>query len=90
MDLLKVFGSKAQTKLVQHLLENPTRVYNQAGLARFLRCSPSTVSRVIEPLIEEGIVICEQLPGQMKVIAFNMKSDKAKALLEFYEKIRKL
>jgi len=90
MDLESLFGSRMQTRLLKYLLDNPGRVFNQAGLARFLDCSPSTVARLVEPLIKEGILAFEQLSGQMKVLALNTESEKVRAILEFYGKIRKL
>jgi Fic family protein len=88
--LRKVFGSKKQTVLLEFLLQNPGKVFNQAGLSRFLRCSPSTVARVIKPLVEEGILAYEQISGQMKILALNTESEKVKLLIDFYEKFRKL
>ncbi|MFH1328280.1 MAG: hypothetical protein ABIH76_05505, partial [Candidatus Bathyarchaeota archaeon] len=79
-----------QTRLLQYFLENRTRIFNQAGLARFLNCSPSTISRLLEPFIKEGLVVFEQISGQMKIIALNTESDKVKILIEFYEKIKSL
>jgi DNA-binding MarR family transcriptional regulator len=90
MDLESLFGSRMQTRLLKYLLDNPGRVFNQAGLARFLDCSPSTVARLTEPLIKEGILAFEQLSGQMKVLALNTESEKVMVILEFYGKIRKL
>lgn len=90
MRLEKVFGSKVQTKLLQYFLSNPTKVFNQAGLARFLNCSPSSVARLIAPLIEEGILVYEQISGQMKIIALNTESEKVQALQEFYERVKSL
>jgi len=90
MKMERIFGSRMQTKLLQHILENSAKVFNQAGLARFLNCSPSTVARVIEPLVNEGILAYEQLSGQMKIIALNTESEKVKPLLEFYDKIKNL
>ncbi|RJX16242.1 winged helix-turn-helix domain-containing protein [Candidatus Bathyarchaeota archaeon] len=90
MKLEKIFGSRMQTKLLEYLLENSGRVFNQAGLARFLNCSPSTIARIIEPLIEEGILMYEQISGQMKILALNLESEKVKILLDFYEKIKKM
>lgn len=90
MDLEILFGSRMQTRLLKYLLDNPGRVFNQAGLARFLDCSPSTVARLTEPLIKEGILAFEQISGQMKVLALNTESEKVRAILEFYGKIRKL
>lgn len=54
MSLVKIFGSRAQTRLIQYLLDHKGRVFNQAGLANFLDMSPSTIARVIEPLVEGG------------------------------------
>lgn len=88
--LVRIFGSKAQTRLVQYLLDHPGRVFNQAGLASYLDVSPSTIARIIQPLIEEGMLNYEQVGGQMKVLALNDENEKTKALIEFYQKIRDL
>ncbi|MHC1586107.1 MAG: hypothetical protein ACXQTV_01015 [Candidatus Hecatellaceae archaeon] len=88
--LEKVFGSRKQTKLLEFLLQNPGKVFNQAGLARFLACSPTTVARVIKPLVDEGILAYERISGQMKIIALNTESEKVKLLMDFYEKFRRL
>ena len=86
--LLRIFGSKAQTKLVQYLLNHRGRLYNQAGLAHLLSMSPSTIARIIVSLAEEGIISYEQISGQMKVIALNEENEKTQALIELYEKIK--
>ena len=85
---MKLFGSKMQTKLTLYLLENSTKVFNQAGLARYLDCSPSTVSRVITSLVEEEILMYDQISGQMKILALNVESEKVKILQDFYSKIK--
>jgi len=41
-------------------------------------------------LVEEGILLYEQISGQMKILALNLESEKVKVLVEFYEKIRKM
>jgi Mn-dependent DtxR family transcriptional regulator len=89
-ELTKIFGSRAQTKLIQYLLDNQGKIFNQAGLARYLDFSPSTIARVIEPLIREGILAYEQIGGQMKIIALNTENEKTKLLIDFYEKMKKL
>ncbi len=90
MDLEKIFGSKMQTRLMQYMLENSTKVFNQAGLAKRLNCSPSTIARIIEPLVKEGILMYEQISGQMKILALNLESEKVQALMEFYEKVKRM
>ena len=88
--LVKIFGSKAQTRLIQYLLDHRGRIFNQAGLATFLDMSPSTIARILQPLIEEGILSFEQVGGQMKVIALNDENEKSRILIDFYEKFRSL
>ena len=88
--LIRVFSSKAQAQFLQYLLDHRGRVFNQAGISRLLSISPSTIARVLTPLIEEGIISYEQVNGQMKIIALNEESEKTKAIIEFYEKIKNL
>ncbi len=88
--LLRIFGSKAQTRLVQYLLNHRGRLYNQAGLARLLNMSPTTIARIIVSLVEEGIINYEQISGQMKVIALNEENETTKALIELYKKIKNI
>ena len=88
--LVRIFGSKAQTRLVQYLLDHRGRIFNQAGLSNFLDVSPSTIARIIQPLVDEGILSYEQVGGQMKVIALNDENKKTQILMEFYDEIKEL
>lgn len=88
--LTDIFQSKAQVKLVQHLLENPGKVFNQNTLAGFLELSPSTVARIVEPLAEHGVVLFDRYQGGMKILALNQDNQKTKLLVEFYEKLKAL
>lgn len=86
--LTRIFGSKSQTRLLEYVLENPGKVFNQAALSRFLDISPSTVARIIQPLIEEGIIMFDTIGNQMKIIALNEENAKARLLLEFYGRMK--
>lgn len=77
-------------KLVEHLLENPGKVFNQTSLAGFLDVSPSTIARIIEPLVQQGIVLFERYEGGMKIIALNQDSQKTKVLMDLSEKLKSL
>jgi len=90
VSLLKIFGSKAQTRFVQYLLDHRGKIFNQAGLATFMGLSPSTVARILPPLVEEGVLNYEQIGGQMKIIALDDENEKTKALIDFYEKLKNL
>ncbi|MCJ7634777.1 hypothetical protein MUP77_20595 [Candidatus Bathyarchaeota archaeon] len=88
--LVSVFSSKAQAKFLQYLLDHRGRVFNQVGLSRLLNISPSTIARILIPLVEEEIISYEQVGGQMKIIALNEENEKTKAIIEFYERIKDL
>ena len=88
--LTDIFQSRAQVKLVEHLLENPGKVFNQTTLAGFLEVSPSTIARIIEPLVQQGIVLFDRYEGGMKILALNQDNQKTKALMDFNEKLKAL
>jgi predicted transcriptional regulator len=88
--LTDIFQSRAQVRLVEHLLDSPGKVFNQSTLAGFLDVSPSTVSRIIEPLVQHGIVLFERYEGGMKILALNQDSQKTKALMDFNERLKAL
>ena len=90
MRLLDIFQSKAQVKLVEHLLQNRQKVFNQAGLARTLNVSPSTVARIAEPLVKSKILLFERYEKGMKIFALNMEEPAARTLMDFYERLRNL
>ena len=90
MKLLDLFQSKAQVRLVEHLLQNPDKVFNQAGLARVMDVSPSTVARIAEPLVKCKVVLYERYRKGMKIFALNIEEPAARNLIEFYDKIRQL
>jgi len=88
--LTDIFQSRAQVKLVEHLLENPGKVFNQTTLAGFLDVSPSTIARIIEPLVQQGIVLFDRYEGGMKILALNQDNQRTKALMDFNEKLKAL
>jgi hypothetical protein len=90
MKLEDIFQSKAQVRLVEHLLENRQKVFNQAGLARLLDVSPSTIARIAEPLVKSRILLFERYEKGMKIFALNVEEPAARNLIEFYDKIRTL
>ena len=77
-------------KLVEHLLQHRQKVFNQAGLARMLNVSPSTVARIAEPLVKSKILLFERYEKGMKIFTLNEEEPAARNLIEFYEKIKAL
>jgi DNA-binding Lrp family transcriptional regulator len=92
LKLSDVFQSKAQVKLLEYFLESAgtQRVFNQAVLASLLGLSPSTIARIVEPLVKEKIILYERFDRGMKIFALNEAEDKTKALVDFYKKLKEL
>jgi len=90
--LTDLFQSRAQVRLVEYLLDNAgsQRVFNQASLANFLEISPSTIARIVEPLIKQKIILYERFEQGMKIFTLNESEEKTKALIEFYRKLKEL
>jgi DNA-binding IclR family transcriptional regulator len=79
-------------RLLEYLLENAgaQRVFNQATLANLLGLSPSTIARIVEPLIEKKILLYERFEKGMKIFTLNEADEKTRALVELYRKLKEL
>lgn len=90
--LSDVFQSKAQVRFLEYLLEHTgsQRVFNQATLANFLGMSPSTIARIVEPLVKEKIVLYERYDQGMKIFALNEAEEKTRILIDFYRRFKEL
>jgi len=88
--LSSLFQSKAQVKLLEYLLENAgaQKVFNQAALANYLGLSPSTIARIVEPLIQQRIILFERFDQGMKIFTLNESEEKTRLLVEFHKRIR--
>ncbi|HXY82974.1 MAG TPA: hypothetical protein VEH56_04575 [Candidatus Saccharimonadales bacterium] len=92
MKLSDIFQSKAQVKLIEYLLDNAgtQRIFSQASLASFLQMSPSTVARIVEPLVRQKILLYDRFEQGMKIFTLNEMEEKTKALIEFYTKLKEM
>ena len=88
MILAQIFSSKAQAELIEYLINNRERFYNQITLASAIDVSSSTISRLIENLAKINIVKYERFDKGVKVIVFNNESPISKSLVKFYSEIK--
>ena len=90
--LSDLFQSKAQVKLVEYLLDSAgsQRVFNQANLANLLGLSPSTIARIVEPLVKEKILLYERFDQGMKIFALNEAEERTKLLVDFHRRLKEL
>ena len=77
---------------MEYLLESAgsQKVFNQATLANFLGVSPSTIARVIEPLVKQKILLYERFDQGMKIFTLNEVEEKTKILIDFYKRFKEV
>jgi hypothetical protein len=78
--------------LLEYLLDNAgtQKVFNQATLANYLGLSPSTIARIVEPLIQEKVLLFERFDQGMKIFALNETQEKTKLLIDFHRKLKEI
>ena len=78
--------------MLEYLLDNAgtQKVLNQATLANYLGLSPSTIARIVEPLIQEKILLFERFDQGMKIFALNETQEKTKLLIDFHRKLKEI
>ena len=79
-------------KLLEYLLDHSgsQKVFNQATLANLLGMSPSTIARIVEPLVKEKMVLYDRFDQGMKIFVLNEADEKTKMLIDFYRKFKDL
>ena len=85
--LEKIFGRTAQMTVLENLIEHRNNTTYLSGIAEETGLSHSSVARVIDPLLEEGIVIEERLGKQIRTFKLNMDNETTKLILDFYERL---
>jgi len=88
--LLEIFGYSAQVKVLQFLVENHKEAKMMSEVAAGASVANSTTSRVIEPLVESGIVKETRIGKQIRMFRLNIEDERAKLLLRLIEGLRKL
>jgi DNA-binding IclR family transcriptional regulator len=86
----KIFGKTAQMTVLKNLIENKTEPTYLSGIAEATGLSHSSVSRVITPLVESGVVLEKPLGKQIRTFQLNTESEAANLIVVFYNKINQL
>ena len=86
--LEKVFASRAQTRVVQHFLDRPKDFFNLSRIAKETGLAHSTIHRVMQPLVDMGLVKEIKVGQQIRLFILETEEDKSKIIAEFYTKIR--
>ncbi|RQD80597.1 MarR family transcriptional regulator [Methanosalsum natronophilum] len=85
MDMVQqVFGKNAQMTVLRNLIEHREEATYLSGIAHETGLSHSSVARVIEPLVEAGIVIERPLGKQIRTFKLNMNNELTRLIVDFY------
>ena len=87
--LTRIFGNGVRVKVLEFFLENPDVLIYLTNIAQILSVSHTSVSRVISPLLGQGIIEETRLGGRIRVFKLNKKNSKAQILLNFYNSLKK-
>jgi DNA-binding IclR family transcriptional regulator len=88
--LEKIFGKTAQMTVLKNLIEKQNEPTYLSGIAEDTGLSNSSVSRVITPLVESGVILEKPLGKQIRTFQLNMESEAANLIVDFYNKINQL
>ncbi len=80
----KIFGGSAQAIVLEYLIRKRNEFTYLSGIADDTGLSNSSVTRVIEPLIENNLVIEKKLGRQIRTFTINKENDTAKLIIKFY------
>ena len=86
--LEKIFASRAQTRVVQHFLDRPKEFFNLSRLAKETGLAHSTIHRVMQPLVDMGLVKEIKAGQQIRLFILETEDDRSKIISDFYEKIK--
>ena len=86
--LEKIFGGNAQTTTLECLLKNRGKITYLSGIAEESGLSHSSVSRVIELLLERGIVKEIDISKQTRTFALNEDNEITRLLIGFYKDLK--
>jgi DNA-binding MarR family transcriptional regulator len=86
----EIFGDSAQVKVLEFLLQNLRDTMMISDVAKGAGVANSTTARVVEPLIQAGIVKETRIGKQIRIIRINEDDKKAKILLRFVQEIKSL
>lgn len=86
--LEKLFGKTAQLTVLEYLIKNKGELNYLSGIAEGTGLYHSSVARVLEPLLENNIVIEKKIGKQMRSFVLNEEHNATKLLVKFYDELK--
>jgi DNA-binding transcriptional ArsR family regulator len=90
MSLLeKLFGNTTQLTVLENLIKKRGEINYLSGIAEGTGLYHSSVARVIEPLLENNIVIEKKIGKQIRSFYLNEDHKAVKLLIDFYDELNR-
>ncbi len=86
--LEKLFGRTAQLTVLEYLMKNKGEINYLSGIAHGTGLYHSSVARVLEPLLQNNIVIEKKIGKQIRSFSLNEEHAATKLLVKFYDELR--
>ena len=86
--LEKLFGKTAQLTVLEYLMRNKGELNYLSGIAQGTGLYHSSVARVIEPLLQNNIIIEKKIGKQIRSFYLNEEHEATKLLIKFYDELR--
>jgi len=80
-----LFGRTAHIVVLEFLLRNRDQLCYLSGIAAATGLSHSSVARVVEPLLQQGIVNECVVGKKMRLFTVNKGNEALKSLIRFYD-----
>jgi len=87
--LEKLFGNTAQLTVLVNLIKKRGEINYLSGIAEGTGLYHSSVARVLEPLLENNIVIEKKIGKQIRSFYLNEDHKAVKLLITFYHELNK-
>ncbi len=86
--LEKLFGRTAQLTVLEYLLKYKDEINYLSGIAEGTGLYHSSVARVLEPLLENNIVIEKRIGRQIRSFYLNEENKATIILMNFYNELK--
>jgi len=86
--LEKLFGKTAQLIVLEYLMKNKREINYLSGIAQGTGLYHSSVARVLEPLLQNNIVVEKKIGKQIRSFYLNEEHEAAKLLIKFYDELK--
>jgi DNA-binding MarR family transcriptional regulator len=87
--LEKLFGKTAQLIVLEYLIKTRGEINYLSGIAEGTGVYHSTVARVLDPLLENNIVIEKKIGKQIRSFYLNEGHKAVKLLIAFHDELKR-